>query len=220
MFGAIDERGFINSFDRKGFTHKKGGSELLSNSYDAGSTRVLIDVCRDKIKLIDNGRGMNITQLGNMFTMYRENHTGDRSMGVSGVGAKPSLYLLSKRDGNPSPVTIFTHTEGGEYLKAIVPFDKMKEEGKYTGMIEHMAMTEEEMDEFNSDRGNPVGTTIIMKYSETTHEYFEKQFSNDRKTMDLSDRLDCIFGKTRMDISYKDYELADGANKNLELYNY
>jgi hypothetical protein len=220
MFGAIDERGFINSFDRKGFTHKKGGSELLSNSHDAGSTRVLIDVCRDKIKLIDNGRGMNITQLGNMFTMYRENHTGDKSMGVSGVGAKPSLYLLSKRDGNPSPVTIFTHTEDGEYLKAIVPFDKMKEEGKYTGMIEHMAMTEEEMDEFNADRGNPVGTTITMKYSETTHEYFEKQFSNDRKTMDLSDRLDCIFGKTKMEISYRDYESAEGTNKKLPLYDY
>jgi hypothetical protein len=220
MFGAIDERGFINSFDRKGFTHKKGGSELLSNSYDAGSTRVHVDVCRDKIKLIDNGRGMDITRLGNMFTMYRENHTGDKSMGVSGVGAKPSLYLLSKRDGNPSPVIIFTHAEGGEYLKAIVPFDKMKEEGKYTGMIEHMKMTEEEMDEFNADRGNPVGTTITMKYSETTHEYFEKQFSNDRKTMDLSDRLDCIFGKTRMEILYRDYESAEGANKNLELYNY
>ena len=220
MFGAIDERGFINSFDRKGFTHKKGGSELLSNSHDAGSTRVLIDVCRDKIKLIDNGRGMNITQLGNMFTMYRENHTGDKSMGVSGVGAKPSLYLLSKRDGNPSPVTIFTRSEGGEYLKAIVPFDKMKEEGKYTGMIEHMKMTEEEMGEFNADRGNPVGTTITMKYSETTHEYFEKQFSNDRKTMDLSDRLDCIFGKTKMEISYRDYESAEGTNKKLPLYDY
>ena len=220
MFGAIDERGFINSFDRKGFTHKKGGSELLSNSHDAGSTSVLIDVCRDKIKLIDNGRGMDITQLGNMFTMYRENHTGDRSMGVSGVGAKPSLYLLSKHDGNPSPVTIFTHAEDGEYLKAIVPFDKMKEEGKYTGMIEHMIMTKEEIDEFNADRGNPIGTTIAMKYSETTHEYFEKQFSNDRKTMDLSDRLDCIFGKTRMEISYRDYESAEGTNKKLPLYDY
>ena len=218
MFGAIDERGFINSFDRKGFTHKKGGSELLSNSYDASSTHVHIDVGRDKIKIIDNGKGMDITRLGNMFTMYRENHTGDKSMGVSGVGAKPSLYLLSKRDGNPTHVTIFTHMQNGDYLKAHVPFDKMKEQGKYTGMIEHMKMTIEEIDEFNADRDAGVGTTIMLNYSETTHNYFEKQFSTERKTMDLSDRLDCIFGKTNMEISYRDYESSSVAQ--LPLYDY
>ena len=216
--GSIDERGFINSFDRKGFTHKKGGSELLSNSYDASSTHVHIDVGRDKIKIIDNGKGMDITQLGNMFTMYRENHTGDKSMGVSGVGAKPSLYLLSKRDGNPTHVTIFTHMQNGDYLKAHVPFDKMKEQGKYTGMIEHMKMTIEEIDEFNADRDAGVGTTIMLNYSETTHNYFEKQFSSERKTMDLSDRLDCIFGKTNMEISYRDYESSSVAQ--LPLYDY
>ena len=216
--GSIDERGFINSFDRKGFTHKKGGSELLSNSYDANSTHVHIDVGRDKIKIIDNGKGMDITQLGNMFTMYRENHTGDKSMGVSGVGAKPSLYLLSKCDGNPTHVTIFTHIENGDYLKAHVPFDKMKEQGKYTGMIKHLRMTIEEIDEFNADRDACVGTTIELKYSETTHNYFEEQFSSKRKTMDLSDRLDCIFGKTSMEISYRDYESSSVAQ--LPLYDY
>ena len=216
--GSIDERGFINSFDRKGFTHKKGGSELLSNSYDASSTHVHIDAGRDKIKIIDNGKGMDITQLGNMFTMYRENHTGDKSMGVSGVGAKPSLYLLSKCDGNPTHVTIFTHMQNGDYLKAHVPFDKMKEQGKYTGMIEHMKMTIEEIDEFNADRDAGVGTTIMLNYSETTHNYFEKQFSSERKTMDLSDRLDCIFGKTNMEISYRDYESSSVAQ--LPLYDY
>ena len=216
--GSIDERGFINSFDRKGFTHKKGGSELLSNSYDASSTHVHVNVGRDKIKIIDNGKGMDITQLGNMFTMYRENHTGDKSMGVSGVGAKPSLYLLSKCDGNPTHVTIFTHMENGDYLKAHVPFDKMKEQGKYTGMIEHMKMTIEEIDEFNADRDAGVGTTIMLNYSETTHNYFEKQFSSERKTMDLSDRLDCIFGKTNMEISYRDYESSSLAQ--LPLYDY
>jgi hypothetical protein len=216
--GSIDERGFINSFDRKGFTHKKGGSELLSNSYDASSTHVHVDVGRDKIKIIDNGKGMDITQLGNMFTMYRENHTGDKSMGVSGVGAKPSLYLLSKCDGNPTHVTIFTHIENGDYLKAHVPFDKMKEQGKYTGMIKHLRMTIEEIDEFNADRDACVGTTIEFKYSETTHNYFEEQFSSKRKTMDLSDRLDCIFGKTNMEISYRDYESSSVAQ--LPLYDY
>ncbi len=216
--GSIDERGFINSFDRKGFTHKKGGSELLSNCHDANSTHVHIDVGRDKIKIIDNGCGMNITQLGNMFTMYRENHTGDKSMGVSGVGAKPSLYLLSKCDGNPTNVNIFTHMDNGDYLKALVPFDKMKEQGKYTGMIKYLRMTPEEIVEFNADRDTSMGTTIMLNYSETTHEYFEKQFSNDRKTMDLSDRLDCIFGKTNMKISYRDYESSSIVQ--LPLYDY
>ena len=216
--GSIDERGFINSFDRKGFTHKKGGSELLSNSHDCGSTRVFINVCRDKIKLIDNGKGMDITRLNHMFDMFRENHTGDKSMGVSGVGAKPSLYLLSKLHGNPTQVAVLTRTEDGDYLKAIVPFDKMKEQGKYTGMIKQIAMTREEIDEFNADRSEPMGTTIELKYSLTTHECFEKQFSSERKTMDLSDRFDCIFGKTSMDISYRDYESA--SVQQLPLYDY
>jgi|LauGreDrversion4_2_1035121.scaffolds.fasta_scaffold01875_1 hypothetical protein len=216
--GSIDERGFINSFDRKGFTHKKGGSELLSNSHDCGSTRVFINVCRDKIKLIDNGKGMDITRLNHMFDMFRENHAGDKSMGVSGVGAKPSLYLLSKLHGNPTQVAVLTRTEDGDYLKAIVPFDKMKEQGKYTGMIKQIAMTREEIDEFNADRSEPMGTTIELKYSLTTHECFEKQFSSERKTMDLSDRFDCIFGKTSMDISYRDYESA--SVQQLPLYDY
>jgi hypothetical protein len=108
--------------------------------------------------------------------------------------------------------------ENGDYLKAHVPFDKMKEQGKYTGMIKYLRMTPEEIDEFNADRDACVGTTIMLNYSETTHEYFEKQFSNDRKTMDLSDRLDCIFGKTNMKISYMDYESSSVAQ--LPLYDY
>ncbi len=36
--GSINERGFINSLDRQGFTYKKSGCELLANLIDAYAT--------------------------------------------------------------------------------------------------------------------------------------------------------------------------------------
>jgi len=37
--GSIDERGFINSLNRQGFTPSKSGCELLANLIDAGATK-------------------------------------------------------------------------------------------------------------------------------------------------------------------------------------
>jgi hypothetical protein len=218
--GSLDERGLINGFDRKGFTYPRCGAELLANIYDARASQARVIVDRDTIRLIDNGIGMNEEKIQNMFSTFRENHINDYSMGVSGLGAKPSIYILSKKNEKPTTVYMYTHMDGCGYIKATIPFDKIKEEGRYTGMITYDIMNESEVARFLEERQdtNPVGTTIQWVYSETTHQYFEKQFSNASKKMDMNDRLCCIFGKTRLNIQYKDYESADFIP--LDLYDY
>ena len=219
--GSFDERGFIDSFDTKGFTYQKCGAELIANSHDAHATNVFINVEREKIKYIEtDGCGMNEIKAGDMFAMNKSNHTGDISMGKSGLGAKPALRMLSKKNGQPTPVIIYTRAEGHNYLKIIVPFDEIEELGKWTGMIRICEMDAMERATFLEDRRgiSETGTTIEWMYSETTHNYFEKQFSKERKSMNLNDRLDCIFGKTRMNLYYKDYESDE--YRTIELYNY
>ena len=95
--GSIDERGFINSLDRKGFTYPKCGAELIANICDAHSSDAYICVGEKKIYLIDNGDGMDAKGIDKMFATFKENHSDDKSMGVSGFGSKPALYILSKK---------------------------------------------------------------------------------------------------------------------------
>jgi len=217
--GSLDERGLINGFDRKGFTYPRCGAELVANICDASATQAFIIVDRDAIRLIDNGFGMNEHGIQNMFATFRENHNNDNSMGVSGLGAKPSIYILSKKNETPTTVHMYTHMDGCGYIKACIPFDRIKAEGRYTGMITYDVMNESEVSQFLAERqGSKTGTTIKWVYSETTHQYFEKQFSPDCKKMDMNDRLDCIFGKTRLNIVYKDFETPDFIP--LELYDY
>jgi len=138
--GSLDERGLINGFDRKGFTYPRCGAELVANSCDANAENIVTIVDKDKIKLWDDGNGMDQTGIYDMFATFKENHINDKSMGVSGLGAKPSLYIMSKKNGNPKPVYLFTHKEGGPFIKACIPFDQIKESGRYTGMISYNNM--------------------------------------------------------------------------------
>ena len=217
--GSLDERGLINGFDRKGFTYPRCGAELMANICDASATQAKVIVDKDMIRLIDNGSGMNEQGITNMFATFRENHINENSMGVSGLGAKPSIYILSKKNEKPTTVYMHTHMDGCGYIKATIPFDKIKEEGRYTGMITYNIMNESEVARFLEERnGCKTGTTIQWVYSETTHHYFEKQFSTDSKKMDMNDRLNCIFGKTKLNIQYKDFETADFVT--LDLYDY
>ena len=208
--GSLDERGLINGFDRKGFTYPRCGAELFANICDARANNSRVIVNRDAIWLIDNGTGMDEMGIHSMFATFKENHNNDNSMGVSGLGAKPSIYILSKKNGTPTTVYLYTHMEGCGYIKACIPFDKIKETGRYTGMVSYNVMSGEEIARFLEERaGSTTGTTIQWVYSETTHQYFEKQFSVGCKKMDMNNRLDCIFGKTKFNILYTDYESVD-----------
>ena len=216
--GSINERGFINSLDRGGFTHMKCLAELVANICDALATEACVDVGLKEIRLIDNGIGMDVEKIGDMFATFKENHADEKSMGVSGFGSKPALYILSKKNEMPTPVNLYTHSAGKEYIRATVPFDEMKKTGCYSGMIKYSQMTEEEIARFKEDRNeNESGTTIVFEYSEKTHDSVKKQFY-DSKQMEMNDRLDCIFGKTGLNLYYKDFELSKKVK--MEMYDY
>ena len=95
--GSINESGFVNGLNRQGFTPTKSGSEKIANLIDAFA-KIATFVLGPIIKLIDDGIGMTKNKLINMFDANRENHCGDKSMGVSGIGGIISNFILSKND--------------------------------------------------------------------------------------------------------------------------
>ena len=62
--GSINEPGFINNWNKQGFTFNKAGSELISNSIDAFSEDISFLIKEEDsqkcIDMIDNGIGMTI----------------------------------------------------------------------------------------------------------------------------------------------------------------
>ena len=173
--GDIDERGFLNNLSRKGFTHAKSLSEGHGNSIDARAVNISYHVLPTKIKEVDDGYGMNQTDLKNAFSVYRPNRVNDRSIGVSGIGMKAHLYI----SGNKKPTKTITKKENGPYLTAEAPWDTIHREGRYTEMINIRSSNQDEIDEFNQDRANSVvkkGTTHIFNYNSGLAEAIDQQF--------------------------------------------
>ena len=202
--GSINESGFVNGLNRQGFTPTKSGSEKIANLIDAFA-KIATFVLGPVIKLIDDGIGMTKNKLINMFDANRENHRGDKSMGVSGIGGIISNFILSKNDnGDPTTVVVYTKHTDGPYLKATIPWANIYTDKRYVGQIKIEPMNEQEINEFKTDRNNfisPTGTTFCFSYSEVLKNLLEEQF--------VSKQMDCsklgtwwpvIFGKTQTQI--------------------
>jgi len=235
FIGSINEKGYLNGFTKRGYTFPKCILELVANVIDAfdkisenpaGFTRTLLfDVTPGLIKFIDNASGMSKEGADNMFAMHNENHASDSSRGVSGIGAKPSLSILSKK----TSVTLFTRTFNGEYLRITVPWNKIHSTGKYTGMISVDEMTEQEKKDFCKDReennmlfsSQAQGTTIEFAYNDELHGVITNNFEN-ISTSNLRnplDRIGCVFGRDSIKILYKHYEKREELRE-IKLYDY
>ena len=142
--GSINEAGFIRGMKRKGFNLNRAISELIQNSIDANSQNITILKDKNYIKLVDNGIGMSQECLKNMWDVYRENHSGQESGGVSGLGSKPSTYIASKK----TEVFVFTKSLNDKYYQAKVPWDTISREQKYIGMVEITEMNQFEINIF------------------------------------------------------------------------
>jgi hypothetical protein len=203
--GTRNEIGFVNGLDRQGFTLTKCGSEELANAIDAYSTDVKFILGRD-IKLVDNGIGMTRVKLVNMFDAGRENHYGEKTMGVSGIGGIISNYKLSKNnDGKPSKVNLFTKHKDGPYLKAIIPWDTIHTTKNYDNQIVISPMNDIEIETFKSERSHHdlTGTTIIFPYSNVFKEVLNYQFNQQQEQTgchNLDDWWAITFGKTETNI--------------------
>ena len=229
--GTINERGYINGFERRGFTPSKCLSELVANVMDSMdklqlntsyAKKCIFEVNRDTIKMIDNGFGMNEASLERMYDMHSENHRSEASRGVSGIGSKPSQFILSQK----TEVRIYTRNQNGDYLCAVAPWDIINEEGVYTGKIRIQKQTAEEKLVFVQDRsrngmlcgGEAFGTTTEFRNNNLLFEVIESAFKHGDTQMNPHDRIGIIFGRDDVELLYKHHDELTPLR--LKMYNY
>lgn len=223
--GSIDEKGYLAGMERRGYSEPKCLLELIANSLDAqdgviherGFTpTIAFKLQMDDIRQIDNGNGMDADNIAKMFAMHRENHSRQFSRGVSGIGAKPALSILSKK----TEVIIFTRRRDGVFIKVTVPWDKIHRDGVYAGMVRVTPMTEDEQSIFFREReergmlngGFAHGTTICIKYSDDLADLLRSNFlpiSHDDALKDPLDRIGVVFGSDNVSITLNDYMTPD-----------
>ena len=205
--GSRNESGFVNSLDRQGFTDDKCLAEELANSCDAFADKFTFNISPDgsNIDIVEDGIGMIEQRFEYMFDAGRENHLGEKSMGVSGIGGLIANHQLSKNDsGQPTEVYVYTKHKDDIHRKAIVPWDKIHREKKYDHQIKIDPMNEDEIQQFVSERNgrlDATGTTFKFPYTERLNQLLNNQFKSlqtDCSNLDKS--LSVIFGKTKMKI--------------------
>ena len=211
--GSINEAGFIRGMKRKGFNNNRAISELIQNSIDASSDNVTFEISKENIKLIDNGKGMDLGGLQNMWDAYRENHKDQESGGVSGLGSKPSTYVASQQ----TQVIIYTKSPDDKYYKAVVPWDEIVKRLEYSNMIQISLMDETEIKDFCSYI-KATGTIINFKYNHDLYGCIIEQFNRASDIADISQRIDWIFAKFPSEISLITDEYPEP--KILNKYNY
>jgi hypothetical protein len=206
--GSINERGFINSLDRQGFTLPKSGCELIANAVDACSSQILfVNNYPSNVTIIDDGSGMTMEKLIHMVDIFRENNADRQSMGVSGMGGSAASFQFSKiKLGTPTAVTVRTKHRSGGFLKMVCPWDTIFESGIFTGQVQITDMTADEIEEFVAERNENgmfvSGTTFVFHYSERVSHLLEKQFAKIENPLDLKDSWGVVFGKVEATIKY------------------
>ena len=181
-----------HNLKKKGYTFNQCLCELIANSIDANCHNCLITIDKDNIKIIDDGQGMDIEGLNNMWDLNRESHRDEEKIGLCGVGAKASLLLLSKK----TYCIVYTKNKDSTYLKAIINWDKIFEIKKLSGMIEFEDMNKNEIEKFNKERNvNKVGTKIVIPYDEEIEDVINNQFNLENSVkINPKERFGVIFG--------------------------
>jgi hypothetical protein len=217
--GSINEQGYLKGFKRRGYTAPKCVLELFANSLDSiGQNRsdglVRFEVGKTHIYMSDNGAGMDREGVVNMFDLHRENHSSESTRGVSGIGAKPSLSILSDEKN----MYLFTRKMGGDFLRVDIPWEDIHQMGRYSGMIQVREMTAEEIADF----GMESGTRIVFPYNTPLADVIAGNFQSstepDAYLTTLMDRISIVFGHDQVRVEYAHYEKANIMV--LPLYNY
>jgi hypothetical protein len=96
--GSVNERGLINDLNKRGFSDFNSLCEIYANSLEdkVGATTIKTIITPDFIYISDNGVGMNKESIDNMWSLFRENNNENKSLGVSGLGAKAATKILSR----------------------------------------------------------------------------------------------------------------------------
>jgi hypothetical protein len=214
--GSINERGYLQGFDRRGYTPAKCLLELVANSLDSIDRKgknnggIRFDIGISEIRMSDrNSEGMDMAAITNMFDLHRENNASAQTRGVSGIGAKPALSILSEKRN----MHLFTH-KGDEYLRVDIPWATIHAQGQYTGMVEVRPMTPAEAATF----GSGSGTTIVFPYSDALKDLIHSNFLPIEDENSPLDRIGVVFGREKVRIEYKHFEETEV--RPLPMYNY
>jgi hypothetical protein len=169
--GGISEEGLINNLSRLGVVDYKAINELLHNSIDANRQGIVPRIVikqriNGEISIIDNGKGMNVTDILRMLVLQHPNSINDKpTTGIAGAGFQLATRHLSKG----SDVTVSTKMENGEFIVWLVPWEEILRDKVYTNKCTRINATREMEDTFNVDRAIPCdgseisGTTITFK---------------------------------------------------------
>jgi hypothetical protein len=207
--GDYDDRGTLNSFERKGFIPEWCLLELIGNSLDAIDAvpadrgQISISVDPDITYIADNGKGMNRMEAKNMWSLQKENHAGQKSRGVSGVGAKPSLSILSEKQN----MKILTMKAECDPLAIDVPWAKMHADGLYKGMVKIRPMTEEEFDLYSSKLGEGAsGTILCIPTNDALIKGAERCLGFSGESVSPLHRAGIVYGRDAPPILYSHFE--------------
>jgi hypothetical protein len=219
--GSWDEAGLVRNLHRMGFTKANCINELIGNSIDAKATKILFRLSDDKeyILFIDNGNGMNRSDIRKMTNIFSENHSNREKIGVSGLGFKPSTKILSDN----RHTIVLTREDDGEYLKVYFPWDKITEEKKYTGNVWEYVMTDTENDTFDclissliSSEEKKHGTIVKIPFTHEVWDIIQSFTKFDTKIMPPKDRPNVVYGLCNVEIRVI---TADGSVTKLPMYN-
>jgi len=195
--GSINEEGFIKNLFRKGFNMNRALSEIIQNCIDAGCSKIECIKILNKIIITDDGKGMNDEELSYMWDAYRENHSNEISGGVSGLGSKPSTLIMSQT----SLVIVYTKSQKGNYIKAIVPWEEIFRDKVYTNKIKVINMNDDEIKMFKCHQTN-TGTILEFNYSHKLFDCLKLQFYDSKKIDDITQRSDWIFSEFPQTITF------------------
>lgn len=216
--GSVNERGLINDLNKRGFSDFNSLCEIYANSLEdkVGATTIKTIITPDFIYISDNGVGMNKESIDNMWSLFRENNNENKSLGVSGLGAKAATKILSRN----KEINYYTYNNS-IWRKVKVPWDEIVENGVYSGVVEceELDNNSEEIKELNILNINK-GTTLRLPYNEDVDIEIRKHFTDEKKNISkYNERLDFIFGKFTQKMKLY-HEHQDYNNKTLVPYNY
>ena len=216
--GSVNERGLINDLNKRGFSDFNSLCEIYANSLEdkVGATIIKTIITPDYIYISDNGIGMNKESIDNMWSLFRENNNENKSLGVSGLGAKAATKILSRN----KEINYYTYNNS-IWRKIKVPWDEIVENGVYSGVVEceELDNNSEEIKELNVLNINK-GTTLRLPYNEDVDIEIRKHFTDEKKNISkYNERLDFIFGKFTQKMKLY-HEHQDYNNKTLVPYNY
>ena len=210
--GSWNESGMLLDIFRKGFTTANCISELIANCIDAEASNIFVEINpliqkkyninqkKYKIDIHDDGIGMNLENLKNMFDMNNENHPDQKTMGIAGIGGKVSQAILS----NKKNVYMFTRNTNGDEFYIYVPWKKIFIEKKFTNQIKifknYNKISENLIIEFNriKNKLNHIksGTIISIPINKDTIQDIDGFFLNKKPQEQRPDIIFGIFLKT------------------------